>query len=213
MAESQIAIEIYSRPSLTQQIKLNSEYTKRVYQRYFKSVVSALYMIDTILYIIGEKAHIELVQAAVSKLIESCSEDLANEIQRLERLREDNGIDIFPKYSNPGHYDIDIVSPQVSQFVALMMQMDNVIQLIDSLWLSNLLPNEKRADAEYQWQRRIQKLARRIISIRKNAYSEAQKRGISNEVEIAEQVLKEKGVEITTETEEVDEAEAETEDA
>ncbi|OAI16231.1 hypothetical protein A1507_11770 [Methylomonas koyamae] len=177
---------------------LNSEYSKRVHNRYFKSVVSALYMIDTILYIIGEKDHIEQVQEAVSGLIEPCTQDLLREIERLEKLRDDNGVSGLPKYSNPGRYDIEIVSPQVSQFVSLMLKMDDAMKLVDTLWLSNIIPNDKRADTERQWQLRIQKLARRIISLRGSAYKEARARGKTAEVETAAQALIAKGVDLDT---------------
>ncbi|WP_157205524.1 hypothetical protein [Methylomonas koyamae] len=200
MAETQpgSGTDLYSRPSFTQSLVLNSEYSKRVHNRYFKSVVSALYMIDTILYIIGEKDHIEQVQEAVSGLIEPCTQDLLREIERLEKLRDDNGVSGLPKYSNPGRYDIEIVSPQVSQFVSLMLKMDDAMKLVDTLWLSNIIPNDKRADTERQWQLRIQKLARRIISLRGSAYKEARARGKTAEVETAAQALIAKGVDLDT---------------
>ncbi|ATG92515.1 hypothetical protein [Methylomonas koyamae] len=200
MAETQsgFGTDLYSRPSFTQSLVLNSEYSKRVHQRYFKSVVSALYMIDTILYIIGEKDHIDQVQEAVSGLIDACTQDLLREIERLEKLRDDNGVSGTPKYSNPGRYDIEIVSPQVSQFVSLMLKMDDAMKLVDTLWLSNIIPNDKRADTERQWQLRIQKLARRIISLRGSAYREARARGKTTEVETATQALIDKGVDLDT---------------
>ncbi|WP_427551949.1 hypothetical protein ACQE3D_25545 (plasmid) [Methylomonas sp. MS20] len=211
MAETQPETTLYSRPSFTQTLVLNSEYTKRVHQRYFRSVVTALYMLDTILYVIGEKEHIDQVQAAVSQLIEACTSDLGREIERLEKLRDENGISGTPKYSNPGSYEIEIVSPQVSQFVALMLKMDDVMKLVDTLWLSNMIANEKRADTEHQWQLRIQKLARRIISLRTAAYREARTRGKTDEVASARQVLIDKGIDL--DDDEKDDADAELEAA
>lgn len=204
MAETQPETTLYSRPSFTETLVLNSEYTKRVHQRYFRSVVTALYMIDTILYVIGEKDHIEQVQAAVSGLIDACTHDLLTEIERLEKLRDENGISGTPKYSNPGRYEIEIVSPQVSQFVALMLKMDDVMKLVDTLWLSNVIANDKRADTEHQWQLRIQKLARRIISLRTAAYREARARGKTDEVATARQVLIDKGIDLDDDDEKAD---------
>ena len=43
--------------------------------------------------------------------------------------------------------------------------LDELMVLIDSLWLSGLLTNRHRSEAAYQWQQRILRIARRIAAI------------------------------------------------
>jgi hypothetical protein len=82
----------YSRPIFDRKITLNSEQAKRVYSRQFRQVVKSLYAIDAIFQIIGTPAEIDAIEKSTSKLIENCATDIQKEKNRLNSIRDQQGI-------------------------------------------------------------------------------------------------------------------------
>ena len=174
-----------SRPIFKQTLKTNSLQAQRVVERSFKPVSDSLFSIDVILRIIGDQDEIDQVENIIQEHIEKVSTDLNIGTEQLQKLIEDNGIEGEPEYSNPNRYDIEITSPQVAQFAHLIRQLDYLMLLVDTLWLSNILTSKQRKDAAYQWQQRLIKLAGRIIGIEKRARISAHSKGKNAEVEAA----------------------------
>lgn len=172
----------YSRPVFDQRITIQSEQAQRVFEREFARVVSSLYAIDVILRIIGDDREIDEVEGMVGAMIGDCAKDIQDEKGRIEKLREDNGITASPRYTNPEQVEVCIVSPQVSQFVALLQKMDELMIALDALWLCGVLSNKQRSDGVYQWQQRLLRLGRRIVAIERRARASAGRRGKLAEV-------------------------------
>jgi hypothetical protein len=172
----------YSRPVFDQRITIQSEQAQRVFEREFARVVSSLYAIDVILRIIGDDREIDEVEGMVGAMIGDCAKDIQDEKGRIEKLREDNGITASPRYTNPEQVEVRIVSPQVSQFVALLQKMDELMIALDALWLCGVLSNKQRSDGVYQWQQRLLRLGRRIVAIERRARASAGRRGKLAEV-------------------------------
>ncbi|MCD8672421.1 hypothetical protein LUD45_34375, partial [Klebsiella pneumoniae] len=85
-------------------------------ERSFERVSNSLFSIDVILRIIGEQDEIDQVETVILEHISKVSEDLDKATAQLNKLMEDNGIDMMPGYTNPNEYTIEINSPQVAQF-------------------------------------------------------------------------------------------------
>ncbi|MDV5545189.1 hypothetical protein [Klebsiella pneumoniae] len=70
-----------------------------------------------ILRIIGEQDEIDQeLKPSSWNTFPKVSEDLDKATAQLNKLMEDNGIDMMPGYTNPNEYTIEINSPQVAQF-------------------------------------------------------------------------------------------------
>ncbi|MGM8631968.1 hypothetical protein ACS6JE_19865 [Enterobacter hormaechei subsp. steigerwaltii] len=171
MAEAQVALDTnndrgnhYSRPVFKQVLKVNSLQAQRVMERSFERVSNSLFSIDVILRIIGEQEEIDQVETVILEHISKVSEDLDKATAQLNKLMEDNGIDMMPGYTNPNEYTIEINSPQVAQFAHLIRKLDTLMGIVDTLWLNTVLTSKQRTDATYQWQQRLIKLAGRMAS-------------------------------------------------
>jgi hypothetical protein len=105
------------------------------------------------------------IEAESGALIEEGAQALASEIARVSALRETEGVTLIPNYSHPGEVKIRILCPRALDFLAMIEGLDELMVLIDSLWLSGLLTNRHRSEAAYQWQQRILRIARRIAAI------------------------------------------------
>ncbi|ATW30892.1 hypothetical protein BJP41_10240 (plasmid) [Candidatus Williamhamiltonella defendens] len=193
MAEAQAAVDTsndrrnhYSRPIFKQVLKVNSLQAQRVMKRSFERVSNSLFSIDVILRIIGEQDEIDQVESVILEHISKVSEDLDKAIAQLNKLMEDNGIDMMPGYTHPNEYTIEIHSPQVALCAHLIRKLGELMGIVETLWLNTVLTSKQRTDATYQWQQRLIKLAGRIIGIEKRARISAHSKGKEGEVAQAE---------------------------
>jgi hypothetical protein len=182
--------DAFSRPVFDQTIRIQSNHAQRLLDRGFLLVVRALYGIDVVLRIIGDDEEMDQVEEIVGKLITELAEELRAEHARLAQLRESNGISAAPRYTNPKQITVHISSPQLAQYTALIEELDRLMTVMDTLWLTGVLTNKQRADGAYQWRTRVLRTGREIIEIERRARASAEKRGKGEELaEVEEPVV------------------------
>nr|WP_235726486.1 hypothetical protein [Methylocaldum szegediense] len=174
-----------SRPVFDRTITIHTKQAQRVVNHVCRPTLRSLYAIDVILRIIGKKEEIDAVEETVSKWISDCAADLEREKERMEKLCTDNGVVEKPRYTHPMDFTAQIASPQIGQFVSLIKMLDDLVIVMDTLWLTTILTNKQRSNAHYQWQQRLLRLGRRIISIEKRAHRAAYEKGRGEEVRAA----------------------------
>jgi len=174
-----------SRPVFERSIKIHSEQAIRVIRRSYGRLIRSLYAIDVILRIVGQEQAIDDIEAVVSKMIGDCALQLQQEKARLDKLCADNGIAESPKYTNPTDFKARITSPQIAQFVELIKLLDQLMIAMDTLWLCQILTSKQCSTARYQWQQRLHRLARRIVTIEQRAHQAAYAQGRGEEVRVA----------------------------
>ena len=174
-----------SRPVFERRIKIHSEQAIRVIRRSYGRLIRSLYAIDVTLRIVGHEQAIDDVEGIVSKMIGDCAEQLQQEKARLDKLCADNGIAESPRYTNPTDFKARITSPQIAQFVELIRLLDQLMISMDTLWLCQILTSKQCSVARYQWQQRLHRLARRIVSIEQRAHQAAYAQGRGEEVRLA----------------------------
>jgi hypothetical protein len=182
--------DAFSRPVFDQTIRIQSNHAQRLLDRGFLLVVRALYGIDVVLRIIGDDEEMDQVEEIVGSLIAELAEELRAEHARLAQLRETNGISATPRYTNPKQITVHISSPQLAQYTALIEELDRMMTVMDTLWLTGVLTNKQRADGAYQWRTRVLRTGREIIEIERRARASAEKRGEGDELaEVEEPVV------------------------
>jgi len=182
--------DAFSRPVFDQTIRIQSNHAQRLLDRGFLLVVRALYGIDVVLRIIGDDEEMDQVEEIVGSLIAELAEELRAEHRRLAQLRDANGISATPRYTNPKQITVHISSPQLAQYTALVEELDRLMTVMDTLWLTLVLTNKQRADGAYQWRTRVLRTGREIIEIERRARASAVKRGKGEELaEVEEPVV------------------------
>lgn len=176
-----------SRPVFERTFKINSEQAIRVIRKSYDRLIKSLYAIDVILRIVGQEQAIDEIEAIVSTMIADCATQLQQEQARLEKLKADNGIAEIPTYTHPREFVARIASPQIAQFVELIRLLDQLMMVMDTLWLCQVIDNKHCVDARYHWQQRLQRLANRIVTIERQAHREAYAQGHGEEVRLARQ--------------------------
>jgi hypothetical protein len=183
--QEKITRPVISRPVFERSIKIHSEQAIRVIRRSYGRLIRSLYAIDVTLRIVGHEQAIDDVEGIVSKMIGDCAEQLQQEKARLDKLCADNGIAETPRYTNPTDFKARITSPQIAQFVELIRLLDQLMIAMDTLWLCQILTSKQCSVARYQWQQRLHRLARRIVSIEQRAHQAAYAQGRGEEVRLA----------------------------
>lgn len=176
-----------SRPVFERTFKVNSEQAIRVIRNSYERLIRSLYAIDVILRIVGQEQAVDEIETIVSSMIAECGEQLQQEKLRLEKLKTDNGITETPTYTHPREFVAKIASPQIAQFIELIRLLDQLMMIMDTLWLCQVIDNKHCVDARYHWQQRLQRLANRIVTIERKAHREAYAQGHGEEVRLARQ--------------------------
>lgn len=174
-----------SRPVFERTTKIHSEQAIRVVRRSYGRLIRSLYAIDVTLRIVGSEKEIDEVEGVVSKMIADCAEQLQQEKDRLDKLCANNGITDTPRYTHPTDFKARISSPQIAQFVELIRLLDQLMIAMDTLWLCHILTSKQCSTARYQWQQRLNRLARRIVTIEQRAHKAAYAQGRGEEVRVA----------------------------
>lgn len=166
MTDTQTAAKpVYSKPVIEQTLALNTLHAQRVVQRDFKRTMSALYRLDVIVRVVAGDDPADQLDALVSERLNNLVTQLTSEQARLTKLLSDNGIQGTLQYSAPQSLTVNITSPQVAQFVAIVRRLDDVIQQVDALWLAGLLTNKQRNQATLHWQHEVQRIARKFVAL------------------------------------------------
>jgi hypothetical protein len=174
-----------SRPVFERHFTIHSEQAIRVLRRSYNRLIRSLYAIDVTLRIVGLEQAIDDIEGIVSKMISDCAEQLQQEKARLDKLCVDNGIAESPRYTHPSEFKARITSPQVAQFVALICLLDQLMIVMDTLWLCQILTSKQCSVARYQWQQRLHRLSRRIVTLEQRAHQAAYAKGQGEEVRLA----------------------------
>ncbi|MCD2450536.1 hypothetical protein GO003_009055 [Methylicorpusculum oleiharenae] len=176
-----------SRPIFQRTFAVNSEQAIRVIRNSYHRLMVSLYAIDVILRIIGREETVDEIESLVSQMIVECAEQLQQEKSRLEKLKADNGITETPTYTHPREFVAKIASPQIAQFVELIRLLDQLMIVMDTLWLCQVISNKHCIEARLQWQQRLQRLANKIVTMEKHAHQAAYEQGHGEAVRLARQ--------------------------
>ena len=182
----------FSKPVLDQTLTIHSQNAQYVLQRghSFLLVVRALYAISVVLRIIGEEADMDRIETLVSERIDAVARMLQEEHARLKALAEEEGGVPVPRYTNPHEVTLRLSSPQLAQYVRLVVLLDKILMLLDGLWFAGVLSNKQRKDATYDLRRLVYGLGREIIDLERRARDSARRAGKDAELQAAEDDVK-----------------------
>jgi hypothetical protein len=77
---------------------------------------------------------------------------------------------------------VHISSPQLAQYTALIEELDRLMIVMDTLWLTGVLTNKQRAQGAYEWRLRVLRAGRAIIELERRARAAAKARGKGEEL-------------------------------
>lgn len=174
-----------SKPSFPRQVTLQSLQAQRVLNRSYAKVSDSLFAIDVILQIIGDRDHVEQVEEVITSYFTAVETDMDAAIARAETLLADAQIAERPVYDLPVETTLEIVSPRGAHFTNLLLKLDELMSILDALWITGNITSRERTNTNYTWQQRLIRLAGRVIGTEKRARIAAYNKGKQVEVDEA----------------------------
>jgi hypothetical protein len=178
----------FSKPVLDRTFTIHSQNAQYVLQRghSFLLVVRALYAISVVLRIVAEESDMDRIEDLVSERIDAVAKRLREEHARLKKLADDEGGVPTPRYTNPREVTLQLSSPQLAQYVRLILLLDQTLMLLDGLWFAGILTNKQRKDATHDLRRLVYGLGREIIDLERRARESAARAGKGEVVQAAD---------------------------
>lgn len=167
-----------SAPIIKQKVNLSTLAAQKVMTRSFEKLAESLFQVSVILRAVGEREHVDEAEELLNSRFEQAATDITAKIEQMKSLAEQHGINLSPDYTNQVTYEVEINTPHLARFLGLVTQMDELVSMIDSLWLHSILDDRQASNARFEWSRRMINVAGRIIGmarkVRKEAYNSGQ---------------------------------------
>lgn len=185
-----------SRPYVVQSLKLQSFHAQQVFRRGFDLYTDAIYSLSVVLRAVGTEDQVRAMEELIDDRLNRAQNDIRNEIARLEKVVEDNGITLDRvNYSEPVVVEAKISSHRSARYAGILHEFDGLIAKLDALWLSGMIPDNEYSRILYEWKRRILKIAssargtvrQAMIDSRKQAQQESASQSMQNKA--ADQIL------------------------
>lgn len=174
-----------SRPIFQRTIKLNSLQAKRIIDRSYKKLRHALFQTSVIMKITYSEEESAAIDATIDKNLDKEQQAINDEKARIQQILLDNGITNLATYTHPQEFTLEVDSPRASRFLKLVVEADELIGLIDTVWLCGEIKDNQKKDATFKLQQRLIKSAAQIISLESRTRAAAHRRGAGDLVNAA----------------------------
>lgn len=175
--------EKHSQPYFEQALSLSTKQAHRVMERSFRALSGSLFRSEVILRIIGQEDKIDELETFIKTTLEAAEKDITAELERAEAICEQNGVSTPATYTMIRTFSIQIKSPLIARYARVVVQLDRLIQMLDMLWLNDLISSKDRANTTFAWQQRIVRTAWAIVRVERKARAEAHAKGHGDTVE------------------------------
>lgn len=173
-----------SRAVIKRKVSFGSFQAQKVVTRSYEPLRRSLFQLSVILRIISNNdAEIEKIDQYVDEQFTSLQTELALEQARIQKILEDNGIEEYAVFSKPETFEPVIDSRRANTFLRLIGDLDHLMVLIETAWLTGEFDDRQRRMATLNWQQRLIKLAGRIIALENRARTAASKKGKDEQVQ------------------------------
>ncbi len=191
----------YSTPSLKGVLNLGSEQAKSLVVRLpgrntappFQGVSPALFAIDVVTRKMGKNNPAfdhKAVFAAVDSRLKTIEEEFAGEIERLQVYIRNEGIKARASYNSPVEFPYEVTTPQIQRAADLVAQLDLLVTLVDTLWLTGRLSQEEAESFKNGKVKALSKAFRNLISTGFAARKKAFEQNTPEAVETQQDIIK-----------------------
>lgn len=156
-----------SHPRGKKKIELQSEYAKRVFEDGYERTTHSLYELEVMLRVLSlSEKETDIVEKRVNERFAETESDLEQEIEQMQTLvdqqKQRGNIIEIDGYTKPYVGEAIFYSPQSGRYLKLIQRMDNLMGLIDQLWMLNVLNPKQRFNGTIGWQRRLMEFGREL---------------------------------------------------
>lgn len=170
------------------EVTLQSQQAQYVQERALFRVMRSLYTISVILRHIAKPKEVDDVLAVVFSRIDEVKKAIEADHARLTKLLEDSGAAFKLSFTRPTPVTVQISSPHARRYLELIQLLDKHMNLVEGLWLCELLSDTQRHEAQEGSTGQVLALAGQINEIETRARDAARRQGKEEDVaaELAE---------------------------
>ena len=164
---------------MRQSITLNTPNAQRIYNRTYEEVGRNLYSVNVVSrMVVKDDEAVDELNRLIDERFAATQEEVDAEIERIKTLRDQNGIEALPEYTNPHTFECEISTPATLKYIKLVKGIDEISMLLDSLWLMEEITDKQKLSEEYRWQSTMIKLSNQFRDLynRSRAASKRQRK-------------------------------------
>lgn len=166
----------YSRPVFTRKVEIHSLQAQNILTRSYKRLSQSLFQTSVIMKINYTPEEIEKVDATIDKAFDEDERAIAAEKARIMQLLADSDIHDIASYTHREEFTLNIDTPRAARFIRLVMGVDELVGLIDTLWLNAEISDHIKKDLTFKHQQRLIKTAASIIGLENRTRAAAARR-------------------------------------
>lgn len=168
-----------SQPYVAQRVRLHSLHAQHVFSRGFDYCANGIYALSVILRALSTESQARELEGLIDERFNKDAADLRDEIARLEKLGESEGISTDGiQYSSPIDAEARISSPRATRYIAIIRDYDRLVAKLDALWLAGVIPDGDHSRRIYEWKRRILRTSIYVKNLAGTAINQARRKGM-----------------------------------
>ncbi|APC19428.1 hypothetical protein BLL42_27200 (plasmid) [Pseudomonas frederiksbergensis] len=186
-----------STPTISSSVSLNTDVAQRVFRDTFQVASRSLFTIDVVTRALAKKNtafDYSEVLNAVMKIIDDIKAKLSKDTAQIEQMLASEKITGKTRYDHSVEQAYSISTPHANRFAVIISDLDNYLVLIDTAWLSGLIPSNAVADLKYGWRRSVLRATRQLTHIARDSMKKVNRSG----EELAAEVREELGDDVET---------------
>jgi L-fucose mutarotase/ribose pyranase (RbsD/FucU family) len=154
------------RPVLYRPIQLGSMHALRIYKRTYNQASRDMFYIAIMSdNLIEQPEQVDELLEGVENMLQSVARDLENEMERAQHQLNEYDINQMASYTKVTEFNAPINCAEIRQYLDLIVTMDRLILMIDTLWLNGIVTTRGRKQRSYEWQSRMLNTANRLRGI------------------------------------------------
>jgi hypothetical protein len=164
-------------PVFEMELPLKTEPASKVFENTFEPAQKTFFMLQVILpkTSLKDKSVLESVMEYVEGKFSELETEMTQTTDRLLVLKQDAGARSARQYFHAEMLTVQVMTPLFERFLALIIRMDELMQLVDSLWFARRLNDKQRAEVINQWRNRLVKFNREVFLLKERARTYADK--------------------------------------
>jgi hypothetical protein len=160
-----------SHPCLHRDVKLFSVFAQRLFSMTFFRAQVAVYSVSVMLPIICTQQQCEQFDKDLHKLLKDTQAKLTDEIARVRKVKEDNGVKGAITYTDPLAAEVGLYTPEAGMFLGILQSFDVLATIVDELWMTTMWEKSQRNASIFMWRNVLLRLASEMNKLQIRARS------------------------------------------
>ncbi|MBP3998242.1 hypothetical protein [Pseudomonas koreensis] len=180
-----------STPTISSTVSLNTDVAQRVFRDTFQVASRSLFTIDVVTRALAKKNtafDYSEVLKAVMKIIDDIQTKLSKDKAQIEQLLTSENVRGKTRYDHSVEQAYSISTPHANRFALIISDLDSYLVLIDTAWLSGLIPSNSVADLKYGWRRSVLRATRQLTHIARDSMKKVNRSGEELAAEVREEL-------------------------